>query len=337
MVTLRQVAVHAQVSPATVSRVLNGFPHIRPDVRQRVLASIAALGYEPNRVAQRLRAAQSRLVGIMVSDITNPFLNTIMASMESVFFDHGFSVLMSNTNAQAQKEIDYLKIMENEEIAGLVIAPSSESVHRLSEMAEAGLPIVVVDRRLDDARVDMVLSDNVAGAQSAVAHLIRCGHRRIGHIGGPLRVTSGRERYDGYLQAMHTAGLPVEPEWVRFGNHQYDSGYSHALELLTIDPPLTALFIENNMMSLGALSAIHERGKRIPDDIAVVGFDDMPWAVALNPPLTTVAQPTNEIGQRAATLLLERIENPDLAARTVILPTQLIIRASCGYSRRTMN
>jgi DNA-binding LacI/PurR family transcriptional regulator len=332
--TIREVADAAGVSPATVSRVLNGYPHIREEVRQGVLEAVARLGYEPNRVAQRLRASRSRLVGIMVTDITNPFNNIVMAGMESVFFDHGFSVLMSNTDADPQKELDYLRLMENEGVAGLVIAPTSENVVRLEELAEAGLPIVVIDRRVNSPHVDVVLADNVAGARSAVEHLTQLGHKRIGHIGGPMRLTSGRERYQGYCDALRSAGLRVHPEHVRFGDHQFDSGYARALELLAVDPPPTALFIANNMMTLGALNAIHDRGKRIPHDVAVVGFDDVPWAVSLNPPLTAVAQPTREIGHQAARLLLERIDVPGLPARSVILETQLVVRESCGSPDR---
>jgi len=330
MPTIREVADLAGVSPATVSRVLNGFPHIRADVRRRVLDAIAALGYEPNRVAQRLRATHSRLVGILVADITNPFLSTVVAGMEAVFFENGFSVLMSNTNSDVQKELDYLRIMENEGVAGLAVVPSSENVAWVGELAGRGFPLVVIDRRVNNASVDTVLSDNVAGARAAVEHLIQLGHRRIGHIGGPLRLTSGRERYRGYQEAMQEAGLPIDADWVRFADHQHAGGYAAAVELLAVDPPPTAIFIENNMMTLGALNAIHDQDQRIPQDVAIVGFDDMPWAVSLNPPLTAVAQSTEAIGSRAAHLLLERINEPDLPARTVVVETRLVIRASCG-------
>jgi len=328
--TIQDVANFAGVSPATVSRVLNNYPYISDEVRSAVQNAIAHLSYEPNRVAQRLRATRSRLIGLIVTDITNPFFNMIMSSIESVFFDKGFSVLMSNTAANPQKEFDYLTMMENEEVAGLVIAPTSENVDHIAELAKSGLPIVIIDRRLSNAQVDMVLADNVAGAQAAVEHLINLGHRRIGHLGGRMRLTSGRERYEGYQQAMKNRNLPVSEGWVRFGDHRHESGYSRALELLDERNTPTAWFIANNMMTLGALNAIHDRGKRIPDDIAIVGFDDMPWAISLNPPLTVVAQPTLDIGYRAANMLLERIDKPDLPPRTEILETKLIIRASCG-------
>ena len=328
--SIRDVAEHVGVSPATVSRVLNDYPYIRPEVRDRVLDAVVTLGYKRNRVAQRLRASRSLVIGILVSDITNPFLSTIMATVEAVFFERGYSVLMSNTGANPPKEMDYLTMMENEEAAGLVIVPTVEDVSRITELAADGMPIVVVDRRMPHARVDCVLSDNVGGARSAVEHLICRGNKRIGHIGGPLHLTSGRERLQGYLDAMQSAGLPVNQDWIRIGNHKYESGYQNTLNLLDSHPELTALFCENNMMSLGALTALRDRQIDVHDQMAVVGFDDTPWAALLKPSLTVVAQLTAQIGERAAALLLERMEQPTLDARVEVLPTTLIVRESGG-------
>ena len=331
--TLQQVANQAGVSPATVSRVLNGYPHVRADVRQRVLDAIAKLQYRPNRVAQRLRGNHSRLIGIVVTDITNPFFSTIMASIEQVFFEYGYSVLMSNTSADIRKELDYLNMMENEGVAGLIVAPTSENVKRVVEMAEGGLPLVVIDRRLKNSEarhLDMVLADNTEGAYRAVNHLIRLGHKRVGLIGGPQHLTSGRERLEGYYMAMREAGLPVLEEWVQLGDHRSDSGFALMNKLLECRSPITAVFTGNNMMTLGALNALHMKGKRIPQEMAIVGFDDMEWSTSLNPPLTAVSQSTAEMGVQAAKLLLERIAEPILPMRAVTLKTELRVRQSCG-------
>jgi DNA-binding LacI/PurR family transcriptional regulator len=326
--TIRDVAAYAGVSPATVSRVLNNYPFMRPEVRVKVLAGVAELGYERNRVAQRLRASRSFVVGIVVTDVTNPFLNSIMATIEAVFSEHGYSVLMSNTGSDPQKELNYLSMMESEGVAGIAIAPTSENVNRVAELAESGIPIVVIDRRTTHAPLDCVLSDNLGGAQLAVEHLIALGHRQIGHVGGPIQVTSGRERLEGYRLAMERAGLTVEPGWIRIGDHKYEGGYQNTVALLDDHPELTALFIENNMMSLGALTALHDQRVAIPNHLSIVGFDDLPWYSVLNPPLTVIAQATSAIGSRAASLLLERIERPSLPARTDVLPTTLIVRGS---------
>ncbi len=212
--SIRDVAEHVGVSPATVSRVLNDYPYIRPEIRDRVLDAVTTLDYKRNRVAQRLRARRSLLIGILVSDIANPFLSTIVATVEAAFFARGYSVLMSNTGGNPPKEMEYLTMMENEEAAGLVIVPTVEDVSRVTELAAAGMPIVVVDRLMPHARVDCVLSDNIGGARSAVEHLIQLGHKQIGHVGGPLHLSSGRERLQGYLDAMQCAGLPVNPDCV---------------------------------------------------------------------------------------------------------------------------
>lgn len=326
--TIRDVAAHAGVSPATVSRVLNHYPFLRPEVRERVLQGIATLGYERNRVAQRLRSPRSLIVGIIVADMTNPFLSSIMATVEAFFFERGYTVLMSNTASNPQKELNYLSMMENEEVAGLIVIPTSDNVNRITELAESGLPIVVVDRIMSSEALDCVLSDNVGGARDAVNHLVSLGHTKIGHISGPQHLTSGRERLQGYVDAMKDACLPIEAGWIRNGDHYYKSGYTNTTDLMKAHPELTALFVENNMMSLGALTALHDQKILIPEDVAVVGFDDMPWSSILNPPLTVIAQNTPEIGTRAAEMLLERIEQPNLAARIQRLPTTLIVRGS---------
>jgi DNA-binding LacI/PurR family transcriptional regulator len=224
--------------------------------------------------------------------------------------------------------------MQMEAVAGLIIAPTKEDAPALAEAVRHGLPVVVIDRRMSNAEVDTVVVDNFMGALHAIQHLIRLGHERIGVVSGPLHLTSGRDRYAGYLQAMSDAGLPVESGLTLFGDFRQDSGYRLAYELLKRANPPTALFVANNQMTIGALNAIHEAGRAIPDDIAIIGFDDLSWAISLNPPLTTVAQPSFEIGANAAELLLVRIADPERPHRTIVLETQLIVRASCGHGTR---
>lgn len=334
MPTIVDVAKRAGVSVSTVSRVLNNHPSVGVEVRQRVNDVIRELQYEPSRVAQRMRATSSRLVGVIFSDITNPFYIDVLHSIEHTLSQQGMSVLISNADSDEDREANFVRIMLNENIAGLIIAPTKENVPALAAAAHDGLPIVVIDRRLSNVDVDTVLVDNFQGALTAIQHLIELGHERIGVLSGPLYLTSGRERYTGYLQAMADAGLQVDPSMTRFGNYRERSGYELANELLSASYPPTALFVANNLMTLGALNAIHERGCVIPDEIAVIGFDDLPWAISLSPPLTTVAQPTSEIGTRAAELLLDRIKDRLRTARTIELPTQLMVRASCGNGRR---
>jgi DNA-binding LacI/PurR family transcriptional regulator len=330
MTTIKDVAKCAGVSVSTVSRVLNGHPYVTYEVRRRVLDAIRELNYHPSRVAQRLRATDSRLVGVIFSDITNPFYINVLHSIELVFSQHDLSVLIGNANGKPDLEASFVRLMQTEGVAGLIIAPTDEDAPALAKAVQNGLPIVVVDRRMNNIDLDTVLANNFAGARQAVEHLIRLGHSLIGLVSGPLHLTSGRERFAGYLQAMSDAQLHIDSSLARFGDYRQSSGYDLTCELLSLPHPPTALFVANNQMTIGALNAIHETGHVIPDDVAVVGFDDLSWAISLNPPLTTVAQPAFDIGTHAAQLLLDRIAEPDRPTRTIVLETHLMVRASCG-------
>ncbi len=334
MPTIKDVARRAEVSVSTVSRVLNDQPYVADELRLRVLNAIDELGYKPSRVAQRLRATKSRLVGVILSDIANPFYIDVLRGFEHILSADGMSVLISNTNGDQDRESEIIRMMQLEGVAGILIAPTREESPAISEVGTNGLPVVVVDRQMMDSQIDTVLIDNFKGSLSAVQHLIELGHRQIGVISGPLHLTSGRERYAGYLQAMSDAKLAVRSDLTRFGDYKQRSGYTLAQELITSPDPPTALFVANNVMTIGALNAIHQIGRKIPDEIAVIGFDDVSWAVSLNPPLTTVAQPTFDIGKKAAELLLARIADGDRPPRTVMLNTKLIVRESCGALRK---
>lgn len=330
MPTIKDVARRAEVSVSTVSRVLNDQPYVADELRLRVLDAIDELGYKPSRVAQRLRATKSRLVGVIFSDIANPFYIDVLRGIEHALSSDGMSVLISNTNGDQARENEIIRVMQLEGVAGILIAPTREESAAICEVAATGLPVVVVDRQMMDSQIDTVLVDNFKGSLSAVQHLIQLGHQQIGVISGPLHLTSGRERYAGYLQAMSDAKLEVRSNLTRFGDYRQSSGYALAQELITLPDPPTALFVANNVMTLGALNGIHQIGRKIPDEIAVIGFDDLSWAVSLNPPLTTVAQPTFDIGAKAAELLLARIADHDRPPRTVMLNTRLMVRESCG-------
>lgn len=330
MPTIKDVARRAEVSISTVSRVLNDQPYVADELRRRVLDAIDELGYKPSRVAQRLRATKSQLVGVIFSDIANPFYIDVLRGIEHALSGNGMSVLISNANADQDRESELIHLMQLEGVAGLVIAPTREESPVICEAVMHGIPVVIVDRQMTDSQIDTVLVDNFKGALLAVQHLIDLGHEQISVISGPLHLTSGRERYAGYLQAMSDAKLEVRSDLTRFGDYRQSSGYALAQELITLPAPPTALLVANNAMTIGALNLIHQVGRTIPDEIAVIGFDDFSWAVSLNPPLTTIAQPTFKIGTRAAELLLARIADSDRPPRTVMLNTQLMVRESCG-------
>ncbi|MCX7840791.1 MAG: LacI family transcriptional regulator [Anaerolineae bacterium] len=332
--TSQDVAKRAGVSIATVSRVLNNSPHVRPAVRRKVLRAIQALRYQPNRTAQRLRARQSKVLGLIISDIQNPFFTSVVRGIEDVAYHNGYSLVLCNSDEDPDKEKLYVDVMRAEAVAGVIIASASEAQPHIDDLLKARIPVVALDRRIKDRRVDSVLTTNVQGAYEAVEHLIQQGHRHIGFIGLPLTRTTGRERFEGYQRALRQHRIPVRRTYVRIADAKQQGGYTATLDLLTKQPRLTALFAANNLTTLGALAAIRERGLRIPDDISIVGFDDMPWATLLDPPLTAVAQPTYELGQQAAQLLLARLKEPTQRVVHLQLKTTLVVRGSTSAPRK---
>ena len=329
--TIADVAREAGVSITTVSHALNGTRFVAEPTKQRVLAAIERLRYEPSSVAQSLKRDKSHAIGLLITDISNPFFTSLVRGVEDVASRAGYSVILCNTDEDPAKELSYLHVLRRKRVDGILLAPTGTRQPYMDALVEAAFPIVCIDRPSPGLPGDAVLVENVAGARAAVEHLIGLGHRRVGVISGLAPVGTSSERLEGYRQALRAHGLPEEPALVREGNSRLDGGYRRMNELLDLPTPPTAVFTTNNLMTLGALGALQARGVRVPDDMAVVGFDDFEWAIVLRPRLTTVAQPTYEIGETAARLLLERIEKKvDGAPRRVVLPTQLLVRESCG-------
>jgi DNA-binding LacI/PurR family transcriptional regulator len=337
-VTIRDVAAHAGVSRATVSRVLNNNPAVNEVLRDRVLEAVRALGYQPNRTARRLRAQTSSVIGLIVSDIQNPYFISIIKGVEDVAYAHQMSLILCNSDEDPAKEQMYLHVMAAERVAGLVIVPSqTTNTQNLTQLKQLGIPVILLDRFAPDVEVDAVKVDNERGAYDAVRHLAGLGYKRIAIITGVLSLTTGRERYAGYQMALAAAGLPHDLSLVKEGNFKAESGYRLTRELWASARPPDALFISNNMMTLGALRALRELAVRVPQQIALVGFDDMPWSGDLYSPLTAVSQPTYELGAEAVTLLLRRLADPTSPFRTVMLQSRLIVRESCGAALRSVH
>ena len=329
--TIKDVADFAGVSRATVSRVINNHPYVAAEVRERVNEAMHTLGYHPNRSAQRLRANSSDLLGLIIPDIQNPLFQSIVRGVEDSAYAHRMNVILCNTDDIPDKQKAYLRVMQAEHAAGLIVVPTqSKDGSVLAPVREAGIPMVFLDRDVDNFEADTVKVDNERGAFAAVQHFIRLGYRRIAIIAGTQSLTPGHERLRGALNALAAARLEGQ---IRIGNFRIDSGYQLALELMQAEQPPEAIFVCNNLMTLGALRALHELGVSIPDEVALIGFDDMPWAGDLNPPLTAVAQPGYELGQQAVELLLNRLAQPEAPYRTVIMQPRLIVRQSCGQQR----
>jgi DNA-binding LacI/PurR family transcriptional regulator len=332
MTRLAEVAKLAGVSTATVSRVVNRSTLVNEETRARVEQAIEKLGYRPSRVARRLRVegGRSGLVALLIPDIQNPFFADVARGVEDVARGEGYTVLIGNSDEDAEKEARYLEVMRAESVDGVILPPTSGRDAAALDLARSGLPLVCLDRRLTRAKVDTVVIDNARGAYDAVEHLIALGHRRIGFIEGRPEISTSQERLEGYRRAMADQGLSLDPTLVRVGDSRQPSGQRLAAELLDAPDRPSALLVGNNLMTLGALAAIHERGLRIPRDVAIIGYDDMPWAPALDPPLTAVRQPGYELGGRAMELLLQRIRDPKRSTTVVVLEPELVVRRSCG-------
>lgn len=332
MSSLKDVAKEAGVAQVTVSRVLNGSENVRPKTRQKVEKAIKVLGYTRNRSARRLatKKGKSQMMGLLVPDIQNPFYVEVVRGVEEHALDNDYAVLMCNFAQDERRAKLYLNIMRSEGIDGLIAAPVNEWVKEITDLVNSGLPIVFIDRDLDGIETDSIVVNNEKGAFEAIELLIKLGHTRIGFIGGKPQIPTTLARLQGYESAIKEAGIDKDESLIKFGDSKHASGKKLADELLNLKNPPSALFTGNNLITLGALEAINTRGLNIPEDVAIVGFDDMFWSISLNPPLTAVSQPAHEIGRRAVEMLLQRIDKPDREPAKVVLNTKLMVRESCG-------
>lgn len=334
MATLKDVAREADVSISTVSRALNNSEKVHPDTKKHVREVADELGYKPSRVARRLRVQEGKasLIGLVIPDIQNPFFADITRGVEDVAQKHDYALLLSNSDEDLEKQRLALDILQTEDVDGVIVPPVGTEDPAVRQFLETDIAVVCVDRRMHDARVDTIISDNQKGAYDAVAHLIELGHERIGFIGGVPRISTLAERRQGYEQALRDYGLGVDPTLVKEAMSRRERGHTLVQELLNLDAPPTALFTGNNLTTLRALATLNECGIAVPDQVALVGYDDVPWPAALNPPPTAIDQPGYEMGQRAAKTLLERIQNPNRSPTTTTLQPSLIVRRSCGAS-----
>jgi LacI family transcriptional regulator len=331
---IRDVAEAAGVSPATVSRVLNGNVEVREDLRIRVRDAVAALGYRPNGLARSLRTRATMVLGVVISDITNPFFTAMVRGIEDVAQKTGYSVVLANSDEDLEKEQRYLEVAAAEQMAGVVLSPASSRRTDTSILEQYNIPLVTVDRRLSSREVDSVTINNHLAARQATEHLASQGCRRIAFVSGPSTTTTGERRLAGYRAALRSAGLDTGPDLVKRADFRVEGGYHATLELLSGRRQPDGLLVSNNLMALGSLRALQEKGVNIPDDIAFASFDGISWARTLRPTLTVVEQPTYEIGRRAAELVLARVADAEGPAQRVVLPASLKIGESSARLRR---
>jgi LacI family transcriptional regulator len=332
-VTIQDVAAHAGVSAMTVSRVINESPRVSPDTRQRVEASIAKLGYVPNRLARGLIQRKTHAFGVIVPDVANPFFTLVVRGIEQVAWRAGYHVILCDTQGDLERERDYLEDMVEFQVDGVLIAPVGDrSRPQLRRLARNNVPFVLVDRSITDFDADLVQGDSIGGARQLVDHLIELGHTRIAMVTETSEVSTARDRLRGYREALENAGIESDPELVVESSAiDPDAAAEAAGRLLGLATPPTAIFAVNNIAVVGVVEAARQEGFEIPGDLALVCFDDIEHVSRLYPFLTVMAQPAETFGTIATQLLLDRLSGRvGQRRRIVVLPADFVVRRSSG-------
>lgn len=329
MPTIQDVAKKAGVAPMTVSRVINNSGYASPEARQRVQAAVAELGYLTNTLARGLRIKRSNTLALVLSDITNPFFTTVARGVEDAASQAGYTVIFGNTDESEEKESRYLNQILQKQVDGILLVPVGESDRMVQRIRSFGTPLVVLDRKVPGELVDTVRCDSEDGAYQLTRLLLELGHRQLALLAGPHGVSVVADREAGFRRALAEFG--GRPPMVYFGPFTQETGEALARTALAVQPRPTALVAANNFLAIGAFKALHDVGLEVPDDVALVGFDDLPVGLLTDPFLTAAIQPAYEMGHRAAELLIARLSEPAPSQpREIVLPVQIVIRRSSG-------
>lgn len=329
---MKDVAEAAGVSTATVSRVLNKSADVDPALVARVLSAVERLRYKPNLTARGLRTQSTPVLALIISDIENPFFTSVCRGVEDVASSAGYSVMLCNADGDLAKEQEYISMLSSQNVSGVIISPASYDSTDVTPLIERGINILTIDRELP-IECDAVRINNQLGSRIATQHLLSSGARRVACITGPRFASTARDRLAGYIEALEAAGLVAETELQFYADFKDEGGYHAIGLLLEMEDPPDAIFVTNNRMTTGALHALKEFNISIPDEVSLVGFDDLPWAEIVSPAVTTVRQPTYEMGTAAARKLIERLEGDVSAPQTIIFDPELIVRASSVKTR----
>ncbi len=329
MVTMKDVARRAGVSTATVSHVINETRFVSDELKARVYQAMRELNYYPDAIARSLRRRQTHNIAMIVPDISYPFLAEVARGVEDAGFELGYNVILCDSNGNLEKEATCIGILQEKKVDGVVFVAAGESSSHVQALIKQGIPVVVCDRELPGIGVDTVIADNVGSGYQATEYLIGLGHRRIGCIAGPPMLEISNKRVEGYKRALEQHGIPLREESIARGDFRCRGGYETMGELLALDEPPTAVFACNDLMAIGAICAASQKRLRIPQDVAIVGCDDIALASFTNPSLTTVAQPKHEMGAAAVEMLVERIGDKGKPPTRKLLPTELVLRDSC--------
>ncbi len=328
--TIRDVAKAAGVSVTTAHRGLNGKDELGDETRARILAAAERLNYVPSAAARTLVSGKSRTIGMLVTDNASPVYAGIVRGVEEIANEAGYGLLLCNSADDQERALSSLALLRTQQVDGMLITPVQTDRRDIDYLRDAGIPFVLMLRHFDDPNDDVVMVDNVAASAAATRHLLDLGHQSIAHIAGPEHVSSACARLAGFREAMAEAGAPIPPGSIVHSPYTVAGGYTRALQLLTAHPPITAILAGNDLLAVGVIKAARELGIRIPDDLALIGGDDIELAEVLDPPLTTFRQPADEIGRAGAQLLLDRLAGGDPTPKQTVFMPELIVRASSG-------
>ncbi len=333
MVTMREVADKAGVSSATVSHVINDTRYVSEAVRQKVLAAMEEMGYSPNVLARSLRMGKTNTIGLILPDSSNPFFAEIGRTIEATAFKRGFNVILCNTEGNIEKEYFYLDILSKKQVDGVIFVATGDSPNSLHLLEKNRLPFVLVDREVKDFIGNMVVTDNYRGGYIATEHAVKLGHKKIAFITGPSNVTPSFQRKLGYLDVLKDNSIEYKPELTYKGDFHPESGRLATHYFLDLQNPPTVIIASNDLEAIGVIRGVFECGKKVPDDVSVIGFDNIELASYVTPRLTTINQPKVEIAETAMTLLINTMTNKVDSSQSVCLKTTLIARESSGVCK----
>ena len=328
-VTIVDVAAEAGVSYATVSRVINNQDHVSPEKRERVLRAMTQLGYVANIQARSLAGGSSHIVGLLVNYLSSSYAVEIIRGIDAALQDNQYDLVLYSAHTHHTKESAYVAKLTRNLADGLLLILPYHSQSYLDALRQRRFPHVLVDYLSDGVDAPSVATTNFRGAYEATLYLLQLGHHRIGFITGALETGCAQQRLAGYKAALIDHGILVDPQLISEGHFQQPQGYQCAQYLLNLSDPPTAIFAANDMMAFGVMEAARDKGLNLPEDLSIVGFDDIPQASHVHPPLTTVRQPLEEMGKQAALLLLYYIAHPEAEIKRIELATELIVRDSC--------
>ncbi len=328
--TIKDVAKEACVSISTVSRVINKSGYVKQSTFERVEEAICKLGYSPNHVARSLSSGTTGIIGAVLPDISNPFFPALARGIDDAAVSRGYTLILCNTDGYAAQEEASVRVLLEKQVDGIVFVTGGSGAVQLVKNASRFCPVAVIDREVQGVSCDMVIVDNYRGSFEMTRHLIDAGHERIAYISGPLHLSTAKGRLKGFRECLEMAGFTEEP-LILHGDFQYDTGYSYAREIVDMEKGITCIYCSNDLMALGAMKCLFDLGLRVPEHIAVAGFDDIPMSSLTTPALTTVAQPAYQMGALAAQFVLERLSGGmHIEPRCRILEPALVIRDSTG-------